>query len=467
MTIGERITLSDLNRKIGQALETAFPLPVWLVAEINEMHINRSGHCYMELVEKSEQDDRIVAKNRATVWAYKFRMLKPYFESTTGTKLESGIKVLLKAEVSFHELYGLSLNISDIDPSYTLGDLAMKKQEVIRKLKEAGVIDMNRDLVMNPVPQKIAVISSETAAGYGDFMHTLLNNHPGFAFTVTLFPAIVQGEAAEASIIAAFEQVFESGEHFDAVALIRGGGSKADLDCFNGYELAMNIAQFPVPVLTGIGHERDETIADMVAHRRLKTPTAVAEFLVDRLSDFEEQLGRLEERFGQAVHWILQQERLSLKEKASDLHHLARQFVSDEKHAVSVFRTGIITASARMMKEASMNLNDHSKKLRYLWKGLHNNRTRDLDGLAERHRRAIGETLRKNDEQLRNMQRSLQLLRPEKVLARGYSLTYANGKIIKSVVDLEEGQPMETRMSDGRVESKISGIRPDKSAQRS
>jgi exodeoxyribonuclease VII large subunit len=447
----ESTTLSALNGIIRETLQREFPETVWVVAEINELNINRTGHCYMELVEKSETDDHIVAKSRATIWSSRFRMLRPYFESTTGARLQPGIKVLLKAGVSFHELYGLSLNITDIDPSYTMGDMEMKKREVIAKLKAAGIMEMNRELELTLVPQRIAVISSETAAGYGDFMDSLLNNSSGFGFSVTLFPAIVQGEAAERSIIGALEQVYSADGAFDAVVLIRGGGSRSDLDCFNGYELAMNIAQFPIPVLTGIGHDRDETIADLVAHHSLKTPTAVAEFLIDRIVDFSEGLGRLEERFSQTIQWIIQQQKMVLQQKGSDMHHLVQQYMVEEKHALTLYRNEIGRYTERILKEANMAVTDYSGKVKYFWKGLHEHRRRDLTNLEERQKRVVVERLNNGHEQLRNIGRSLELLRPEKVLARGYSLTYSEGKITKSVRELKMGSMLETRMADGKV----------------
>lgn len=453
--IPESITLSNLNLQIRDAMHEAFPDAVWVVAEIHEMHINRSGHCYMELIEKSETDNNIIAKNRATIWSSRFRMLRSYFESTSGTQLQPGIKVRIKAGVTFHPVYGMSLNISDIDPSYTMGDLAMKRREVIRQLQEAGIMEMNRELVLTDVPQRIAVISSETAAGYGDFIGTLVNNSYGFGFSVTLFPAVVQGEAAERSIIAALEQVFLAERSFDAAVLIRGGGSQADLDCFNGYELAMNIAQFPIPVITGIGHERDETIADMVAHKRLKTPTAVAEFLVDRLLEFSSRLDRLQERFTYAVERIMQLENHALAQKASDVQHLTRQYVTRENHALEVYRTGIITSTVKLLKAASTNIADHSGKLKYLWKNLHDHRQRDLRSMKERQHRAIAERLRSGHEKIRQAERSLEYLKPEKILSRGYSITYSNGKIVKSVKELEKNDTLETRMSDGKVKSTV------------
>lgn len=451
----ESITLSALNRQIRQATEEAFPSAVWVVAEILEMHINRSGHCYMELIEKSETDHKIIAKSRATVWAFKFRMLRPYFESTTGSQLQAGIKVLLKAEVSFHELYGLSLNITDIDPAYTMGDLARKKKEVLDKLEAAGVMEMNHDIPLPEVPQKIAVISSETAAGFGDFMDSLVNNSYGFGFKVSVFPAVVQGDVAEKSIISALEQVYAMEANFDVVVLIRGGGSQADLDCFNGYDLAMNIAQFPLPVLTGIGHERDETIADLVANRSLKTPTAVAEFLLDRLLDFADKLSRLQERFSQSIQFIINQERNTLQHSASDLHHLTQHYMTREKHLLSDFRKSAESAVKTILTRERSVLNDQHNRMKYVHRSLFEYRRRDLQQMAEKKHRVIAEIFGNEKEQLRGFERSLELLRPEKVLARGYSITYAGGRAVKSVHDLSTGSSIQTRLWDGTIESKI------------
>ena len=455
----ESITLSALNRQIREVTEQAFPSGVWVVAEILEMHINRTGHCYLELIEKSDSDDRIIAKSRATVWASRFRMLRPYFETTTGTELKAGIKVLVKAEVSFHELYGLSLNITDIDPAYTMGDLARKKMEVIRQLKEAGVMEMNREIPLTEVPQRIAVISSETAAGFGDFMDSLVNNNYGFGFSISLFPAIVQGEAAERSLISALEQVYAVEASFDAVVLIRGGGSQADLDCFNGYELAMNIAQFPIPVLTGIGHERDETIADMVANRSLKTPTAVAEFLLDRMVDFTDKLARLQERFYQAVQWIIIQERTKLDRSASDLQHFTHHYLTLGKHQLSNYRKSTENSVRTIIQSEKAILKDQGSRLKYLQKASLQYQRRDLLQLAEKKYRIIAEMLSASHEQLKGFERSLELLHPEKVLARGYSITYADGKVVKSVKGLQVGDTIETHLADGTIES---GIRKTK-----
>jgi exodeoxyribonuclease VII large subunit len=461
----EGITLSTLNGMIREAMQEAFPEAVWVVAEILEMNINRTGHCYLELVEKSATGDQIVAKSRATIWSSRFRMLRPYFESASGAQLQPGIKVLLRAMVSFHELYGLSLNVTDIDPTYTMGEMEIRKREVIARLRAAGIIEMNRELELTLVPQRIAVISSETAAGYGDFIDSLMNNSSGFSFSVSLFPAIVQGDSAEQSIISALEQVYAAGAAFDAVVLIRGGGSRSDLDCFNGYELAMNIAQFPIPVITGIGHDRDETIADIVAHRSLKTPTAVAEFLIDRVTGFSERLALLEERFTQIVQAIMQQEKMTLQQKAYDLHHLAQQYIVEEKHAMELFDSEIRRSAERILKEAGNRVSDYSGKIKYIWKGLYDHRKRDLQILRERRERAVIERFRSGKEHLNSIERSLDLLRPEKVLARGYTLTLSEGRIIKSVMSLKKGADVETVMTDGRFRSIVEIVKPIKNNQ--
>ena len=280
------LTLFELNGLIKGSIKQAFPDAFWMVAEISELKVNSNGHCYLELVEKDTESETMKARARATIWSSVFRMIRPYFETTVRTALSPGLKIMVKASVEFHELYGLSLNITDIEPAYTLGEMAKQKQDVIDRLIREGVFDLNKQQELPRLPRKIAVISSRTAAGYGDFHDQLLHNPYGYKFYVRLFPAIMQGEEAEESIVTAMEKVFRYEDFFDALVIIRGGGSQSDLSCFNGYWLASNIAQFSLPVLTGIGHEQDETVADMVAHTRLKTPTAVAEFL---LAKFQEE----------------------------------------------------------------------------------------------------------------------------------------------------------------------------------
>ncbi len=284
------VTLLEIQQHIKQALEGALPDSYWVTAEINEIKINSAGHCYLELVERNSEKNVLLAKANATIWAYTFRMLKPYFETATGRPLSAGIRVLVKATVQYHALYGLSLSVTDIDPAYTVGETEMQRRKTIARLQADGVFDMNREVPLPALPQRIAVISSEQAAGYRDFIKHLYHNERQYAFRTQLFPSLVQGSGAVQNIIENLALVYEHKDAFDAVAIIRGGGSAADLACFDEYELALHVAQFPLPILTGIGHEKDESVVDMVAHKALKTPTAVADFLITCFAEEENQL---------------------------------------------------------------------------------------------------------------------------------------------------------------------------------
>lgn len=449
------ITLSALNKLIREKIASSFPSSIWITAEILEMQVNRTGHCYMELIEKSDSDDAIVAKNRATIWAYKFSMLKPFFETTTGTTLRSGIKILVKAEVSFHEVYGLSLNISDIDPSFTIGDMALKRKEVIRKLTEAGVMDMNRELTFPSVPQTIAVISSDTAAGYGDFMNTLSGNSYNFSFQTSLFSAQMQGEQADQSIIKALENIYNHETDFDIVVIIRGGGSQTDLDCFNSYDLCLNIAQFPLPILTGIGHDRDESIADMVAHRSLKTPTAVAEFLIDLLLEFNAYLDDLLERFHSRVANIMLEEKNRIDIHVNTLHHSIQQYLTEEEFVIKTFRTRLSSGSKQRISDGKDLVKRASGQLQFQWRSLIGRFRRDLTIIDEKHRTSVRKVLNLETDKLKNWEKHLDLVRPERVLARGYSITYANGKPVKSIKEINPGNRISTHLNDGIIESEV------------
>ena len=275
------MTLLQLQERIREGIEEAVPPVVWITAEIGELKMHSSGHCYLEFVSYREKGHAVAAKARGTIWSSTFRLLKPYFETTAGVALASGLNVLVKVQVSFSPIYGLSLNVLDIDPSFTVGELELKRQQTIARLKDEGCFDMNSSLQIPSLPRRIAIISSPTAAGYRDFMKQLHGNEGGFRFHTELFSAQMQGEEAPGSIVAALEEIASRESEFDAVAIIRGGGAAMDLVCFDDYPLAVNIAQFPLPVVTGIGHDHDFHIADMVAHTWLKTPTAAADFFVD------------------------------------------------------------------------------------------------------------------------------------------------------------------------------------------
>ena len=291
-TSPQRYSLRQLNLLVREAIEDALPDEYWVEAELSECREN-SGHCYMELIEKDERSNTPVARASAKCWRQTWLMAKPYFERTTGQPLRAGMKVLLRVYAQFHEAYGFSWIVTDIDPTYTLGDMARKRQEIIRQLKEEGVFDLQRELHIPTFAKRIAVISAQNAAGYGDFCRQLEDNDYGFRFEVTLFPAIMQGEQVETSVISALNNVYERIHDFDVVCILRGGGASADLSGFDTLALAENVAQFPLPIITGIGHDRDESILDMISHTRVKTPTAAAAFLIDHMRNVWERISQL------------------------------------------------------------------------------------------------------------------------------------------------------------------------------
>ncbi len=312
----EKITLLELQQRIRQGIESGVPAPVWITAEIGEINVHGSGHCYLDLIDYgrgSSSGQRVEAKARGVIWSNTFRMLKPYFENATGARLVKGLNVLVKVQVGYSSVYGLSLNIIDIDPSFTVGALEMQRNKTIQRLKDEGCMDMNSQLHLPALPRRIAVVSSATAAGYRDFVKHLAANEYGFGFSVTLFQAQMQGEEAPQSIISALDAIAGREDDFDAAVIIRGGGAVMDLVCFDDYELAVNIAQFPLPVITGIGHDHDYHIADMVAHTWLKTPTAVADFFVELFMQQEQYIMHLFQRISLTLTQKISIERERLK----------------------------------------------------------------------------------------------------------------------------------------------------------
>lgn len=404
------LSLSELNEVLKVSIKSAFLDVVWVRAEISELHENRNGHCYLELIEKSPENDAIVAKQKATIWKNTYNMLKPYFEESTGMALAVGMKVLLAVEPTFHSVYGLSLEVCDIDPAFTVGDMAMRRAEIIRRLTDEGVVDMNKELEMPIVPQRIAVISSATAAGFGDFCDQLQGNRFGYHFYVKLFAAIMQGERTEQSVIAALDQINDHIEMFDAVAIIRGGGATSDLAAFDNYNMALHCAQFPLPIISGIGHQRDDSIVDLVAHTRVKTPTAAAEFLIDCVRQYDERIENAANEVSELVSKIMTENEQNLQRCVSRLSS-ARQQILRQENALS----GIVF---RLDKSAKNAISSAKNALSLI-------------------------------------EKSLELSDPKTLLNRGYTLTTKNGKIVKSATELKTGETIETHFADGTIESKI------------
>ena len=475
-----QVSLSELQRQVKGSLEDLFSMPVWVKAEISEMTINRSGHCYLDLVETEVGTDTVIARCRATIWSYTFRMLKPYFETTTGQVFTEGLKVLLQAKVEYHEVYGFSLNIRDIDPVYTLGDMARQRREIILRLEEAGVLEMNKELELPLVPQRIAVISSPTAAGLQDFLNQLHNNPHQFVFYTKLFPAVMQGLEAPRSITAALEQIFQYEDMFDAVVIIRGGGAQIDLACFDHYDLAFNVAQFPLPVITGIGHDKDDTVIDMVAHTRMKTPTAVAEFLISGALQFSQQLGELERHFMDLVNDKLEENQNRLNDAADQLSLLVNQLIAKQSNRLDIARIHLANHSEGFLKNQFTELkglttdtknkisryvtrqthllDQSGSQLNYIFRGQMVKNRNLLIQYQQLIRIRTGETFRAENRNLKQIQEKLRLVDPQNILKRGYSLTMINGKVLKSVQSLKVGDLLETRLSDGIVGSKVEKV---------
>jgi len=472
-----QLSLLELNQQIKGTLDDAFATLVWVKAEISEITVNRTGHCYLELVDMDPSGKEVLARARATIWSYSFRMLKPYFETTTGQAFTQGIKILVSAKVEFHPVYGMSLNIRDIDPSYTMGDMARKRREIILQLQEDGVFDMNRELELPFVPQRIAIISSPTAAGLQDFMNQLENNERNIRFYTKLFPAVMQGNETADSVINALEQVYQYEDFFDVVAIIRGGGAQLDLASFDHYELAYHVAQFPIPVITGIGHDKDETVIDLVAHTKMKTPTAVAEFLINGAENFEQLLLDLETRFVDLVQVHLQEEKSYLEQVVQQLKQGVKQLVTEEEHRFNINSLQLKNSIPQYLRKHKDRIRNYSQESSVSGRSLlkdqmHElqNKTGNITYFTQRMMRA-GETklnesrhvlkirmtdgFRLQQNRLEAFDVKNRLVDPVRVLRRGYSLVYKNGKIIKSVADLQEGDELQTRLSDGKVTSKI------------
>jgi exodeoxyribonuclease VII large subunit len=451
-------TLLQLNSLIRNSVKEIFPETIWVTGEINEMNENSSGHCYLELVEKAQHSDQITARAKATIWVMTWRMLKSYFETATGQEFQPGLKVMVSVSVEFHELYGFSLNIKDIDPIYTLGDLEQKKAEIIRQLEEEGIIDMNRGLDMEAVPQRIAVISSQTAAGFQDFLHQIENNSRGYKFSVSLFQAVMQGKQAEASILKALDDINSQIQLYDAVVIIRGGGAKADLNCFNSYLVASHIAQFPLPVITGIGHERDTTIADMVAHTRMKTPTAVAEYLISRLEDFESLVSDMEYRLTIASGYQLDKTRQEMVSLLNKVYPVIRRKISSEINKTAGIENRFPGSIRSFMLQIKFSQKSAAGQLSSLAGSIIRFEKEENFRSMANLKKQIRVSLEKNNYLLKYKEDTVRLYHPENMLQKGFALVTLNGKMIKSVKSLKKSDNIETKFRDGRIESIVGKV---------
>ena len=357
----KHISLFELNRLLRETIESELPDEYWVEAELSECRESR-GHCYMELIEKDERTATPIAKASAKCWASKWTVVRPYFERTTGQQLHTGMKVLLKVYAQFHEAYGFSWIVTDIDPTYTLGDMARKRQEIIRQLKEEGVFDLQKELSLPLFCQHVAVISSETAAGYGDFCNQLSNNAYGFQFQTWLFPATMQGEGVEQSIIQALNRINAVSDEFDCVVIIRGGGATSDMSGFDTLALAENVANFPLPIITGIGHERDESILDMISFQRVKTPTAAAEFLISHLSEVLEVINDSQERITRLFSIVKTRQEAKIDTLYNQISMILMRNIAEKRHRLEILEEKTRSLDPQVLLKRGYSITLHNGK---------------------------------------------------------------------------------------------------------
>ena len=425
-------TLVELNSKVKMAIRRAMPDTYWLQAELSEVSPSSSGHCYLEFIQKDERNDALLAKARGVIWRTTYRQLKVSFERETGQSFVSGLKVLVNVKVEFHELYGYQLSVLGIDPTYTLGDIARRRREILRQLERDGVVKLNKMLPMPQLPQRIAVVSSPTAAGYEDFCKQLATNNFGFVFYTKLFPAVMQGDAVEASIIEALDSINQVAQHYDVVVIIRGGGAVSDLSGFDTYNLAFNCAQFPLPIITGIGHERDDTVIDMVAHTRVKTPTAAAEFLINHIYQSASRLQEIREYINKVVPQMLNREKERLDKLLIRIPSLVRMRLQSEH-----FRNERITKRMQMAWQTRLVKEEYRLKV------------------MPRISIALQSTLQKERHKLDLLEQKVKASSPEILLKKGYSITFKDGKAITDPRQLQVGDEVTTHLSKGQFRSKV------------
>ena len=430
------LTLFELNTLVRETLALEMPDEYWVEAELSEAREVR-GHCYMELIQKEEGSNTPVAKASAKCWANTWQLVKPHFMRITGQQIHAGMKVMLKVFAQFHESYGFSWIVTDIDPTYTMGDMARKRQEIIRLLKEEGVFELQKELQLPMFCQRVAVISSANAAGYGDFVNQLENNEYDFRFHTQLFPATMQGEGVEQSVILALEKIykmhlgFKNNEKFDCVVIIRGGGATSDLSGFDTLALAENVANFPIPIITGIGHERDESVLDMVSHTRVKTPTAAAAFLINHLKVVLDLIEGAEQRISSKVRQQMDVQKIQLL-------HYSQQIPS----LFSLVKTRQEACIDRLQNNLLLSISSRLQEEHHL-----------LDIVSHNIQPVLERKILHECHLLELLKEKVEALNPELLLQKGYSITFANGKVVKDGSLLKTGDELETRLAKGTVRS--------------
>ncbi len=430
------LSLYELNNLVREVIETEMTREYWVEAELSELHESR-GHCYMELIQKDEESKTPIARASAKCWRSSWSIIHPHFERITKQHLHAGMKIRLKVYAQFHEAYGFSWIVTDIDPNYTLGDMARRRQEIIAQLKKEGVFDLQKELAIPMFCQRIAVISSSSAAGYGDFCKQIESST--FKFSIQLFPAIMQGEQTEGSIIEALNNIFIKTDDFDVVVIIRGGGATSDMSGFDTLALAENVAQFPLPIITGIGHDRDECILDMVSNTRVKTPTAAAAYLIDHLQEVFDRIVKAEDKMIHSAQTQLALYNAQFAAMASRVPTLFSLVHTQQEARIEKLSTRIYASISTIMEREQSKLSIFSTQLPVHTRQILLSATHRLELVSQR----------------------AALLNPQLLLKRGYSITTLNGKLVRNATELQEGDMLQTRFSTGMVCSSVLSISPE------
>jgi exodeoxyribonuclease VII large subunit len=453
--MAEKLSLTELQLIIRDSLYMALPDMYWVVAEISEIKENYAGHCYLELIEKHPEDKNIRARARAIIWSKRYRFLKSYFENITGESLKEGLNILVKTKVEYHELYGLSLVITDIDPAFTIGEMAMKRQQIIKKLELEGVFTMNKELNIPAVPQRIAIISSKSAAGYSDFINQLKGNSFGYIFYTALIDSVMQGTETEKSVIGALDKIAVNAHLFDLVVIIRGGGSQSDLSWFDSYNIAYHVTQFPLPIITGIGHDKDLSVTDMVANAALKTPTAVADFLISNVFSSEERLVEISSAIKGISSMIIDKNKTRLETAAIKLLPLARIILSGIKDRLSAKVIEIINLGKDHTNKAGLVSANLESRLVSGIKSFTDKNKAELERKNQNLNTTTIIALNRSKMNLERLASTLNILSPENVLQRGYTITSLNGRILKKSEKVKSGDLLDTLFIDGVVKSRV------------
>jgi exodeoxyribonuclease VII large subunit len=453
--MSEKMSLSELQKVIKDSLYMALPDFYWVVAEISEIKENYAGHCYLELVEKLADELNISARARAVIWSNRYRLLSSFFVNMTGESLHIGMKILVKVRIEYHEIYGLSLVINDIDPAFTMGEMAIKRQMILKRLEEEGVIKMNKDLDFPSVPQRVAIISSKNAAGYIDFMKQLTGNSYGYLFYTALFEAPLQGTETQKGITAALETIASNADLFDVVAIIRGGGSQTDLSWFDNYNIAFYVTQFPLPVITGIGHEKDMSVTDIVAFRALKTPTAVADFLIECMNNTENHLLEMNDKIVRLSQDLLVKARQRVESFRVKLIPMARVLLSELKEQLSGTIIDMINIGKEYILKAGMTPSGQLSRLTSACKKVLTDRYTGTVNNSKALKKYTLTLLDSKSSKIVSLETSVRILDPANVLKRGYTITSSNGRIIKKAGSLKVDDTIRTKFSDGTIDSRV------------